>query len=303
MPGKQVTELDVLPSFTDTTLLPAHNGAGLKKGTLTQLVNYLGNKFSNPNLLINPNFKINIRGKLNYVSGYTVDRWNIQNATLNSSTLTLSNPNSSTGMLLQSLENKPTGTFTVTLNAASVSGTVKFGWKDGNTYKTGGAISKGVNTYTFSASSLTWIGIDIAKGASVQLIYMKLEEGSVATDYVEPNESEEYVKCLWFNRVITGLRSGYISSNKIYLSIPECASMRTGTPTPADINLAGWIYIGNSMITVNKSDITAVTVDKYKELVLTPTSALAQNLTNKGYRNITYVIDSSAQVRLDAEIY
>lgn len=303
MPGKQVNELDALPSFTDASVLPVHNGAGLKKGTLTQLINYMGTKFSNPNLLINPNFKINIRGKLNYVSGYTVDRWNIQNATLNSSTLTLSNPNSSTGMLLQSLENKPTGTFTVTLNAASVSGTVKFGWKDGNAYKTGGAISKGVNTYTFSASSLTWVGIDIAKGASVQLSYMKLEEGSVATDYVEPNESEEYVKCLWFNRVITGLRSGYISSNKIYLSIPECASMRTGTPTPADINLAGWIYIGNSMITVNKSDITAVTVDKYKELVLTPTSALAQNLTGKGYRNITYVIDSSAQVRLDAEIY
>lgn len=303
MPGKQVNELDALPSFTDASVLPVHNGAGLKKGTLTQLINYLGTKFSNPNLLINPNFKINIRGKLNYVSGYTVDRWNIQNATLNSSTLTLSNPNSSTGMLLQSLENKPTGTFTVTLNAASVSGTVKFGWKDGNTYKTGGAISKGVNTYTFSASSLTWVGVEVAGGASVQLSYMKLEEGSVATDYVEPNESEEYVKCLWFNRVITGLRSGYISSNKIYLSIPECASMRTGTPTPADINLAGWIYIGNSMITVNKSDITAVTVDKYKELVLTPTSALAQNLTGKGYRNITYVIDSSAQVRLDAEIY
>lgn len=303
MAGKQVTELDALPSFTDATLLPAHNGAGLKKGTLKQLANYLGMKFSNPNLLINPNFKINIRGKLNYVSGYTVDRWNIQNATLNSSTLTLSNPNSSTGMLLQSLENKPTGTFTVTLNAASVSGTVKFGWKDGNTYKTGGAISNGVNTYTFSASSLTWLGIDIAKGASVQLIYMKLEEGSVATDYVEPKESEEYVKCLWYNRVITGLRSGYISSNKIYLSIPECASMRTSTPTPADINLAGWIYIGNSMITINKSDITAVTVDSYKELVLTPTSALAQNLTGKGYKNITYVIDSSAQVRLDAEIY
>lgn len=303
MAGKQVTELDALPSFTDTSLVPVHNGAGLKKGSLTQLANYLGTKFSNPNLLINPNFKINIRGKLNYVSGYTVDRWNIQNATLNSSTLTLSNPNSSTGMLLQSLENKPTGTFTVTLNAASVSGTVKFGWKDGNTYKTGGAISNGVNTYTFSASSLTWLGIDIAKGASVQLIYMKLEEGSVATDYVDPKESEEYVKCLWYNRVITGLRSGYISSNKIYLSIPECASMRTSTPTPADINLAGWIYIGNSMITINKSDITAVTVDSYKELVLTPTSALAQNLTGKGYKNITYVIDSSAQVRLDAEIY
>lgn len=31
MEGKQVTELDALPSFTDTSLLPVHNGAGLKK--------------------------------------------------------------------------------------------------------------------------------------------------------------------------------------------------------------------------------------------------------------------------------
>ena len=303
MAGKQVTELDALPSFTDNSLLPAHNGAGLKKGTLTQLANYLGTKFSNPNLLINPNFKINIRGKSTYTSGYSVDRWKVNNVTLNASTLVLTNPNSVSGTFLQSLEHKPTGTFTVTLNVASVTGTIKFAWQDGSTYKTGVAISKGVNTYTFTASSLTWVGIEIAKGASVQLSYMKLEKGSVATEYVEPNGSEEYVKCLWYNRVITGLRHGYFSSNKIYLSIPECASMRTSKPTPADINLAGWIYIGNSMITVNKADITAVTVDNYKELVLTPTSALAQTLTSKNSNNIAYVIDTSAQVRLDAEIY
>lgn len=303
MPGKQVNELDALPSFTDASVLPVHNGAGLKKGTLTQLINYLGTKFSNPNLLINPNFKINTRGKSTYTSGYSVDRWNVANATLNASTLTLSNPNSASGTFLQSLENKPTGTFTVTLKAASASGTIKFGWKDGNTYKTGGAISTGVNTYTFTASSLTWVGIDIAKGASIQLSYMKLEEGSVATEYVEPNESEEYIKCLWYNRPITGLRSGYFSGNKIYLGVPECSSMRTSTPTPKEFNLAGWIYIGNSMVTVNKADITAVTLDRYKELVLTPTSALAQNLTGKGYKNITYVIDNGGVVRLDAEIY
>lgn len=303
MAGKQLPELDELSSFTETSLLPVHNGMGLKKGTLTQLANYLGTKFSNPNLLINPNFKINIRGKNNYVSGYTVDRWSVQNANLNVQTLILSNPNSASGTFVQRLENKPTGTFTITLNVASVIGDVKIIWYEGSTYKTGEAVSKGVNTYTFTASSLIWVGIEIASGASVQLSYMKLEEGSVATDYVEPKESEEYTKCLWFNRVITGLRSGYISNDKIYLSIPECASMRTSTPTPADVNLTGWIYIGNSMITVNKSDITAVTVDKYKELVLTPTSALAQTLASKNYKNISYVIDTSAQVRLDAEIY
>lgn len=300
MPGKQVTELDVLPSFTDTSILPVHNGAGLKKGTLTQLANYLGAKFSNPNLLINPNFKINIKGKSTYTSGYSVDRWKVNNVTLNASTLVLS---SAGGTFLQSLENKPTGTFTVTLNVASVTGIVKFAWQDGSTYKNGVAISKGVNTYTFSASSLTWVGIEIASGASVQLIYMKLEEGSVATDYVEPNGSEEYVKCLWYSRPITGLRNGYISSNKIYLSVPECASMRISTPTPKEFNLAGWIYIGSSMISVNKSDITAVTLDKYKELVLTPTSALAQTLTSKNYKNISYVIDNGGVVQLDAEIY
>lgn len=195
MPGKQVTELDTLPSFTDTSLLPVHNGAGLKKGSLSQLANYLGNKFSNPNLLINPNFEINQRGSTTYTTGYTVDRWRVAGATLNAKTKTLSNPNSAGGTFLQSLENKPTGTFTVTLNVASVTGTVKFSWKDGSTYKTGAVISKGLNTYTFTASSLTEVGVDVASGASIQLDYMKLEEGSVATHFVEPNKAEELLKC------------------------------------------------------------------------------------------------------------
>lgn len=195
MPGKQVTELDALPSFTDTSLLPVHNGAGLKKGLLSQLASYLGNKFSNPNLLINPDFKINQRGSTTYTTGYTVDRWRVTSATLNATTKTLSNSNSAGGKFLQSLENKPTGTFTVTLNVASVTGTVKFSWKDGSTYKTGAVISKGLNTYTFIASSLTEVGVDVASGASIQLDYMKLEEGSVATHFVEPNKAEELLKC------------------------------------------------------------------------------------------------------------
>lgn len=195
MPGKQVTELDALPSFTDTSLLPVHNGAGLKKGLLSQLASYLGNKFSNANLLINPDFKINQRGSTTYTTGYTVDRWRVTSATLNATTKTLSNSNSASGKFLQSLENKPTGTFTVTLNVASVTGTVKFSWKDGSTYKTGAVISKGLNTYTFTASSLTEVGVDVASGASIQLDYMKLEEGSVATHFVEPNKAEELLKC------------------------------------------------------------------------------------------------------------
>lgn len=201
MPGKQVTELDALPSFADTSLLPVHNGAGLKKGLLSQLANYLGTKFSNPNLLINPDFKINQRKASSYTSGYTVDRWRISNSTLNATTMTLSNSNSSSGTFLQYLEGSHTGTFTVTLNATSVAGTVKFSWKDGSTYKTGPTITKGINTYTFSASSLTCVGIDIAKGASIQLDYLKLEQGSVSTSFIAPNYAEELVKCCRFYQV------------------------------------------------------------------------------------------------------
>ena len=84
MAGKQVTELDALPGFTDDSLLPVHNGAGLKKGLLSQLANYLGNKFSNPNLLINPDFKVNQRGLTTYnESDYSFDRWKIYNTTVN----------------------------------------------------------------------------------------------------------------------------------------------------------------------------------------------------------------------------
>ena len=136
MPGKQVTELDALPSFTDDSLLPVHNGAGLKKGTLTQLANYLGNKFSNPNLLINPDFKINQRGASTYTTTsespiYTVDRWMLSRgkATVNSDgTVTVTatgGANNKEGYFQQKLENAISGAYTVSMEVASISGTVR----------------------------------------------------------------------------------------------------------------------------------------------------------------------------------
>ena len=216
-----------MPSFTDTSLLPVHNGAGLKKGLLSQLASYLGTKFSNPNLLINPNFSINQRKASSYTSGYTVDRWKISSATLNTTTKTLSNSNSASGAFLQSLENKPTGKFTVTLNVASVTGTVKFSWMDGSAYKTGVAISKGLNTYTFTASSLTWVGIDIASGASIQLDYMKLERGTVATSFIEPDLAEEFVKCCRFFQSLQVFYTTYgISDQHYYHKLPLVTALR-----------------------------------------------------------------------------
>ena len=293
MAGKQVTELDALPSFTDNSLLPVHNGAGLKKGLLSQLVSYLGNKFSNPNFLINPDFKINQRGATSYTSGYTVDRWKVINATLNATTKALSNASSENGAFLQSLENKPTGTFTVTLDVASVTGTVKFSWMDGSTYKTGVSISKGINTYTFTASNLTWVGIYIASGASVQLKYMKLEQGSVATHFVEPNLADELVKCkrftqyydsipcipgVLFNSNTTGATSGWLPLYQI-LS-PSMRAVPTISVSSVSANNGSSIS-GNYSVNSDKNRLKSVV---FKE---------ANN-----YHTITL-----NKVLLDAEIY
>ena len=282
MPGKQVTELDTLPSFTDTSLLPVHNGAGLKKGSLSQLVNYLGNKFSNPNLLINPDFKINQREASSYTRGYTVDRWKISNATLNATTKTLSNPNSTDGNILQSLENKPTGTFTVTLNVASVTGTVKFLWQDGSTPKTGVAISKGVNTYTFTASSLTWVGIQIASGASIQLSYMKLEKGTVATSFIAPNMAEELVKCCRFYQTHQVMYTTYgVADQHYYHKLP--------------------------LVTVLRVNPTVSITDQYNYNV--KTKEIEWRSDGTGWLNLDVVAQSNAQIvcqlicACDAEIY
>lgn len=203
MPGKQFTDLTKASALKDSDIIAVHDGNGLKQSNMEDVTIYMSDKFSNPNLLINPDFKINQRGASSYTSGYTVDRWKSDNATLNASTLVLSNPTDSGATFVQYLENSHTGTFTLTINAASVTGTVKFAWYAENTYHTGKAISKGVNTYTFSASNLTWVGIEMISGASIPLIYMKLEEGTVATPFVAPNYAEELIKCYRFYQIVS----------------------------------------------------------------------------------------------------
>lgn len=195
--GKQVTELDTLPSFTDTSLLPVHNGSGLKKGLLSQLADYIGTKFSNPNLLINPDFRINQRGKSTYNILYSVDRWKIYNALYNVSTKNLSNPNSSDGNFIQTFENLLNGTYTITVHCSSVTGKVNLTWSGESVIakEEVGDLKEGNNIVTIKATDLRYIGVLVKPGASVNIDYIKLEQGTVATPFVAPNPAEELIKC------------------------------------------------------------------------------------------------------------
>jgi hypothetical protein len=222
MPGKQVTELDALPSFTDTSLLPVHNGAGLKKGSLSQLANYLGTKFSNPNLLINPDFKINQRGNETYTKDnqgpaiYTIDRWAVWNATLNANSMLLKAYDSGIGLIMQRLENKINGISTVSFEVSSISGTLTALARgtSGNSLGEISVTQKGI--YQFTANGeISDITFKISAGGSVTFAWAKLEHGSIATPFVAPNPAEELVKCLRFSRYIPIL---YCTPYRRYLS-------------------------------------------------------------------------------------
>ena len=78
--GKQFTDLTKASALKDTNIIAVHDGNGLKKASMEDVTMYMADKFSNPNLLINPDFKINQRGQATYeVSSagqiYSVDRW------------------------------------------------------------------------------------------------------------------------------------------------------------------------------------------------------------------------------------
>lgn len=252
MPGKQVTELDALPSFTDTSLLPVHNGAGLKKGLLSQLANYLGTKFSNPNLLINPDFKINQRGATSYEQqGYSVDRWKIWNVTVtpnSNGSITIKNDKyTDTGTFIQILENATEGDSTLSCYVTSVTGTVTM-FADDNTQV---VLKQGLNVVHTSNSTKNF-SILLNRGTSITLKWVKLEQGKVATSFIAPNPAEELEKCLRFSRYIptvycVPLRKyiGDISNARAYY-LPLGCVFETKLRAKGTISLKGGVFDSTS---------------------------------------------------------
>lgn len=226
MEGKQVTELDALPSFTDNSLLPVHNGAGLKKGLLSQLASYLGTKFSNPNLLINPDFRINQRGKSEYTSnGYTVDRWKINLGSVKPSTNGITVTLNNKGQFMQVLENALSGTYTASIKITSITGdcilfvgqhSIQLNKAGVFTITESGSIN-GVSLYKSTAGTCT-----------INIEWIKLEKGSTATAFVTPDSANELVKCCRFYQSFQVLYSAYcLVEQHYYQKLPLVTPFRS----------------------------------------------------------------------------
>ena len=200
--------------------IAAHEGNADIHVTATEKAAWNAVNYSNPNLLINPDFRINQRGQAEYTSGYTVDRWYspgkcsaapISGGVKLTSTVTAS---STTHAFWQDFEFPlPPGKYTLSLKAADVTGvwaarirTVTAAGDYVDSYYTP-RLQAGINSVTVDLSDSEYIsavsvslnkGIEI--GDSLTIEWMKLENGS-ATLFVHPDLATELEKCQRFYQI------------------------------------------------------------------------------------------------------
>lgn len=224
---------------------------------------------SNPNLLINPNFRINQRAAsgtvrpvtspgIGDIHTYFVDRWGIDSGTVtinSDGTLTLN------GTISQILENEVGSNVTASVSA----GTAVYD----DTTKT--------FTITGNGDIISWA---------------KLEIGSAATLFVPPNITEEQIKC---QRYYLGLNA-YIrypmtrlTSGTIDFIIPVNSMMRA-TPT-----------INGTPIVYNNADVSAQSGFSFS-IAAVGINAIAVRATKSAHGLTSAFLDVTNGVKFNAEI-
>ena len=153
---------------------------------------------SNPNLLINPDFKINQRGKTEYTGAifYTIDRWKkVPSAATvkvvdKGVTLSFDLSNATYADIRQVFGTRlETGNYTVSI-----------GINDADYHQAITVVSGGFAHADFANSVRVYISIDAVYIRSftpdeVTINYIKLEYGSNATKYLPPDPTTELLKC------------------------------------------------------------------------------------------------------------
>lgn len=153
---------------------------------------------SNPNLLINPDFKINqrgISGTFSDTGKYFVDRWRIVSGTVtvnSDGTLTLN------GTISQILENAVGENAAASVSAGSV------------------AYDDTTKTFTITGDGIT-------------VSWAKLEYGSAATPFIPPDPATELLKCCRYFQVIrpgSPLLGIVVNSSRIRITMPVVCPMQ-----------------------------------------------------------------------------
>ena len=264
----------------------------------------LTNDISNPNLLINPDFKINQRGQSTYSispgSGYTVDRWKLWNGilTVNSDgTVTFKNVSGQQATLVQILENPCTEECYASIYVTSITGKVLLYTEDlSGKYAGVTKLKYGLNYVQFTGCKTFAIGIEDGDDASITIKYTKLEKGTNVTQFIEPDLATELLKCQRYHQGISvDTKTCTATNNMAFSRIYGIFMRKPVTATLANDGQPKQIYVNSTTYKINS--IEFATIDYNNELYLSIT--LASNVGNARYVGSFYPF----AIVLDAEIY
>lgn len=166
---------------------------------------------SNRNLLDNPWFTVNQRGRTSYSAGYSVDRWVVTiNASINvlSNGIKLTTTANSWGIEQRCVKNLiPHGT-TVTFSALIDDGKIvqkSFVWNGANTtvYPDGADVGLEINT-AHTEYDRWYVCNAIASTHTIHAVKLELGSHSTLANDVPPDYGEELRKCMYYCRVIQG---------------------------------------------------------------------------------------------------
>lgn len=238
----------------------------------------------NNNLLINSDFRnpVNQREKTSYTGTgstirYTIDRWGIINGAIltvqdDSLKIQVSSNDAYSGRLKQIFESAlPNDFYTLSVKVKSNTNNVEI-----NNFGRIGAGFTGVYSHTSSIKlSLSDIEFFIAPGASIEIEWIKLEQGSIATPFVPRLRGEELALCQRYyeKRTVIFFPYGGITPTIYYLAVNgsdhrvtkcQLPKITASTLTDHDNDAAGVNFVS---ATQNKDGIRLMTVsadcDKY----------------------------------------
>ena len=271
------------------------------------------------NLLINPDFSINQRGKTEYATNntYTVDRWRLAYGRLAVNTDgTVSHTTSNTWQgIVQYIENPSR------LSGKNVTFSA-MGFSDGGqiniTIKvlfSGDSSSTQIASKTISTASKTIVTVTAtlptmadndklfvllnqpAANKTTTWYWAKLEIGSVATPFVPPLIAEELPKCQRYGFMLASgpvrYPSTQIDASIIDFTIPTPVSLRT---PPTLSNTA-------NIVVYNPDNAMAVQTGFTFSVVHTTSNAICIRATKSAHGLSRAVLGFTANIFLDAEIY
>lgn len=263
--------------FTDTTYeIVTESSSGIMSSDDKKKVNGL-KYFSNKNLLINSNFRVNQRGQTiyntgNFAGNYTVDRWSVSHA----GTVEVKD----NGILMTSSTSENTG-FAQTLDSSIIGKPMTLSLSvNGTVYAASGTVLAETDlltdfeigrayVYTGIAGKTT-VQIVINPGTSVTVNWVKLENGLIATEYIANDLAEELNICKRYYRVtrftvspghmFDGSITGYIQDNTDMRIIPTVtAKSMTGALGKVSVgNNSGDYFIEADVLTFNNSGTSRV---------------------------------------------